>query len=587
MGLCLIGCSHPVLQTEKGAPLSGAVQTVIEPLPEAIAPEQPIPAPSEPAALIPPVEAPLPVRQTRIEQKLNGNMAMLPIVRGEVLLRDVSELKSFYGGRAWQPAWFDGDMPSTAVAVFLKVLGKAEEEGLSSGDYHYEEIKNLLGALGAGPDERAAVQADLDILLTDAYRAYAAHLYAGKIEPGRVSNQWPVQKKYDPKIPELQEIPPADRLEKTLLSLPPPYLGYRQLRDLLAKYRRIEAAGGWPVIPGGKLAPGQRNARVAALKQRLFLSGELPAMPAKNRDLYDASLEKAVRLFQRAHNQKEDGVAGPATLRLLNMTVGERMDQIRLNMERWRWMPRNMDRYIFVNIPSFEMKVAEKGFVVLKMRTIVGMEDNPTPSFADRLNQIEINPFWNIPQSIVEKEIVPKVKRDPSYLTRQGIRIYRDWRPNAPEISPAAINWKEVAPKKFPYRLVQDPGPMNPLGRIKFLFPNNFNVYMHDTPKRHLFDRQGRTFSHGCIRLEKPIDLAEYLLKNEPGWSKKQILKKIGTGERHVITLRNPIPVHIVYLTVWTGPDGLTYFRDDLYEYDHLLDTAMHKNSGKTGGYLF
>jgi len=293
MGLCLIGCSHPVLQTEKGAPLSGAVQTVIEPFPEAIAPEQPIPAPSEPAALIPPVEAPLPVRQTRIEQKLNGNMAMLPVVRGEVLLRDVSELKSFYGGRAWQPAWFDGDMPSTAVAVFLKVLGKAEEEGLSSGDYHYEEIKNLLGALGAGPDERAAVQADLDILLTDAYRAYAAHLYAGKIEPGRVSNQWPVQKKYDPKIPELQEIPPADRLEKTLLSLPPPYLGYRQLRDLLAKYRRIEAAGGWPVIPGGKLAPGQRNARVAALKQRLFLSGELPAMPAKNRDLYDASLEKA------------------------------------------------------------------------------------------------------------------------------------------------------------------------------------------------------------------------------------------------------------------------------------------------------
>jgi len=587
MGLCLVGCSHPALQTEKRAPLSGPVQTVIEPLPEAVAPEQTIPAPSEPAALIPPVETPLPAHRTLIELRLNGNMAMLPVVRGEILLRDVSELKSFYGGRAWQPAWFDGDMPSAAVAVFLKVLGKAEEEGLSSADYHYEEIKNLLGALDAAPDERATVQADLDILLTDAYRAYAAHLYAGKIEPGRVYNQWPVQKKYDPKIPELQEIPPADRLEKTLLSLPPPYLGYRQLQDLLAKYRRIEAAGGWPVIPGGKLAPGQRNARVAALKQRLFLSGELPAMPAKNRDLYDASLEKAVRLFQRAHNQKEDGVAGPATLRLLNMTIGERMDQIRLNMERWRWMPRNMDRYIFVNIPAFEMKVAEKGFVVLKMRTIVGMEDNPTPSFADRLNQIEINPFWNIPQSIVEKEIVPKVKRDPSYLTRQGIRIYRDWRPNALEISPATIDWKEVTPKKFPYRLVQDPGPMNPLGRIKFLFPNKFNVYMHDTPKRHLFDRQGRTFSHGCIRLEKPIDLAEYLLKNEPGWSKKQILKQIGTGQHQVITLRHPIPVHIVYLTVWTGPDGLTYFRDDLYEYDHLLHTAMHKNGGKTGGYLF
>jgi len=576
-----------VLQSEKVAPPSKTVQTAVEPLPEAVVPEQPMPEPPDPATLISPVEAPLPVRRTPIEQKLNGNMAMLTVVRGEVLLRDVAELKSFYGGRAWQPAWFDGDVPTAAVAVFLKVLGKAEEEGLSSGDYHYEEIKKLLGSLDASADEKADRQADLDIMLTDAYRAYAAHLYAGKIEPGRISNQWPVQKKYDPKISELKEIPPADRLEKTLLSLSPPYLGYQQLRELLAKYRRIEAAGGWPVIPGGKLVPGQRNARVTALKQRLSLSGELPTMPVKNRDLYDASLEKAVQLFQRAHNQKEDGVAGPATLRLLNMPIGERMDQIRLNMERWRWMPRNMDRYIFVNIPSFEMKVAEKGFVVLKMRTIVGMEDNPTPSFADRLNQIEINPFWNIPQSIVEKEIVPKVKRDPSYLTRQGIRIYRDWRPNSPEISPKTINWKEVTPKKFSYRLVQDPGPLNPLGRIKFLFPNNFNVYMHDTPTRHLFGRQGRTFSHGCIRLEKPIDLAEYLLKNEPGWSKKQILKKIGTGERQVITLRNPIPVHIVYLTVWTGPDGLTYFRDDLYEYDHLLDTAMHKNGGKTGGYLF
>lgn len=526
--------------------------------------------------------------QSKIAEKLTRELPALPVLQGAALLRGVDELKIFYAGRAWQPAWFEGDAPSAAVSAFLQALRRAEEEGLSSRDYHYDEINALLNSWASlSPDKKTDIQADLDILLTDAYRSYAAHLYGGKMEPGRVSDQWPLQKNYDPPMPALKEIPPSDRLEKTLLSLPPAYLGYRQLRDLLARYRRTDAAGGWPVISGGKLMSGQRNARVAALKQRLFLSGELTVLPAKNRDLYDAALEKAVRLFQRAHNLKEDGAVGGETLRLLNIPVGERIRQIRLNMERWRWMPRNLDRYIFVNIPSFELKVAEKGFVVLKMRTIVGKEDKPTPSFADQLTQIEINPFWNIPRSIVEKEIIPKVKRDPSYLSREGIRIYRDWRPDAPEIPPTEIAWDQVTPKKFLYRLVQDPGPLNPLGQIKFLFPNNFNVYMHDTPSRYLFSRQGRTFSHGCIRLEKPLDLAEYLLRGEKGWTKKQIQKKIDSKERFVITLRDPIPVHIVYFTVWTGGDGLAYFRDDLYEYDRLLDTAMRRNGEKAGGFLF
>ncbi|NLN59550.1 MAG: L,D-transpeptidase family protein [Deltaproteobacteria bacterium] len=545
--------------------------------------------PEEPGVSVPPIEDVRPIVRPTIEQKLAGNLTVLPVIHGTALLSDIDELRSFYVARNWQHAWFHDNRPTAAVSAFLGTLEKAEEEGLSSRDYHDMEIKDLLTTLNDlnGTEEAAMLRVELDILLTDAYRAYASHLYGGKIEPGRLSSQWPVQKKPGPVISELKEIPPAEQMEKTLFSLPPPYLGYRQLRDLLAKYRRIEAGGGWPVIPKGNLAPGKRDPHVALLRQRLFLTGELKEMSVKDLDFYDRSLEKAVRLFQRAHNQKIDGVVGPATLRLLNMTVTERIDQLRLNMERWRWMPRDMNRYIFVNIPAFELKVAERGFVVLKMRTIVGTEDKPTPSFRGHLNQIELNPFWNIPRSITEKEIIPIVKRDPSYLTRQGIRIYRDWRPNAQEVPPQTINWKEVTPKKFPYRLVQDPGPLNPLGRIKFLFPNHFNVYMHDTPSRHLFGREGRTFSHGCIRLEKPVELARYLLKNELGWDGNQILKKIGTGEHQVITLRSPIPVHIVYFTVWTGPDGLAYFRDDLYEYDHLLDTAMHKNVGKTGGFLF
>jgi murein L,D-transpeptidase YcbB/YkuD len=587
----LYGCVSPVHRADGIAlPPAAVLNHPVEPEPQITQREE---APPLPLITAPPISPSVEEKsfsgiQGKIEDKLNRELLVLPVLRGAALLRGVDELKSFYAARTWQPAWFDGEAPSATVSAFLKALGKAEEEGLSSREYHHDEINGLLNSwMSLASDAKTDAQADLDILLTDAYRAYAAHLYGGKIEPGRVSDQWPVQKTYDPKIPELEEIPTSDRLEKTLLSLSPAYLGYRQVRDLLARYRRIEAAGGWPVIPGGKLVLGQRNARVAVLKKRLYLSGELSALPAKNRDLYDASLEKAVKLFQRAHNQKEDGVAGPATLRLLNIPVAERIDQIRLNMERWRWMPRNMDRYIFVNIPSFELKVAEKGLVVLKMRTIVGMEEKPTPSFANRVTHIEINPVWNIPRSIIEKEIIPKVKKDPAYLSRQGIRIYRDWRPDAKEISPKDLDWKTINPRKFPYRLVQDPGPLNPLGQIKFLFPNVYDVYMHDTPSRHLFTREGRTFSHGCIRLEKPLDLAEYLLRAEPGWTRSQIVKKIESKQRLVITLRDTIPVHIVYFTVWIGDGGLAYFRDDLYEYDRQLDTAIHRSGGKKGGFLF
>ncbi len=523
-----------------------------------------------------------------VASRFTPDLAALPVVRGASLLRGVDELKAFYESRGWQPAWLQADELSESAAVLLRILEQAEAEGLQPKDYHIQEIKALLNSPARHDTAtRSLLQADMDLLLTDAYRAYAAHLFWGKMEPGRFSDQWPIHKPYEPHMPPLTDIPRAEELEAALQNLLPTAAEYRRLRELLARYRHIRDAGGWPFIPKGKLERGQRDARVALLQKRLLLSGELKELPARHRELFDASLERAVRFFQRAHNLQEDGVVGPATLRLLNIPVEDRITQIRLNMERWRWMPRTLDRHILVNIPSFELKVLERDQAVLKMRTIVGKEANPTPSFTERLSQIEINPLWNVPRSIVEKEIIPKVKTDPSYLTLQGLRIYRDWRPDAPEIPPTEIDWEKMTPKKFPYRLVQDAGPLNPLGRIKFLFPNKHDVYMHDTPSRHLFQRKGRTFSHGCIRIEKPVELAEYLLKGETGWGRKQIHEEIRSGQRHVIFLREKIPVHIVYFTVWTGEGGLVYFRDDLYEYDRQLDTAMRPHPGKAGGFLF
>jgi len=589
--LFLYGCAVPVHQVDRvmlplpALETASAVASAAEPsLPET----ETAVLPASPDVSSPEGDASTGDLRSRIEAKLTRDFPVVPILQGEALLRGMDELRSFYADRAWRPAWFLEGVPVPAVPAFLRALGKAEEEGLFPEDYHLKTIHTLLGSLEKLPAERkSAMTADLEILLTDAYLSYTTHLYHGRMEPGRLTSQWPVQKRAASKLPGFDDIPDAGQFERRLEGLLPAYPEYRQLRVVLARYRRIEAAGGWPVISGGKLMKGQRNPRVASLKRRLFLSGELSALPVRNRDLFDAALEKAVRSFQRAHNLKEDGVAGGETLRLMNIPVRERIGQIRLNMERWRWMPRNSDRFILVNIPAFSMKVVEKGKVVLKMKTIVGKQENPTPSFGNRMTHIEINPTWNVPTSIVRKEIIPKVKRNPGYLSSEQIRIYQDWRPGSKEISPGSLDWKKIDPRSFPYHLVQDPGPKNPLGRIKFLFPNSHDVYMHDTPSRHLFNRQGRTFSHGCIRLEKPIDLAEYLLRNDTGWKKAQIMKKINSGQRLLIALRNPIPVHLVYFTVWSDETGLVYFRDDLYEYDRYLGKAMNHQQGKTGGFLF
>ena len=587
--LFLYGCISPVNQVDRVILPPPAVKTAaVEPLRFETETEKTVSLPAGPSVSSPEEDASTGDLRSRIEAKLTRDLPGMPVLQGVVLLRGIDELRSFYTRRDWQPAWFQDGIPVPVMSAFLRALGRAGEEGLSSEDYHYREIRTLLDSLEKLPvDRKVEITADLEILLTDACLSYAAHLYRGKMEPGKLTDQWPVQKQNISTIPGFEKIPEAGQIEKRLEELSPAYPEYRQLRNVLARYRRIEAAGGWPFIPGGKLTKGQRNPRVASLKRRLFLSGELTVLPARNKELFDAGLETAVRSFQRAHNLKEDGVAGGETLRLLNIPVEERIRQIRLNMERWRWMPRNSNRYIMVNIPAFSMKVVEKGKVVLKMKTIVGRQENPTPSFGDRMTHIEINPVWHVPTSIVRKEIIPKVKRNPGYLSSEGIRIYRDWRPDAKEISPASLDWKTIDPRNFPYHLVQDPGPLNPLGRIKFLFPNSHDVYMHDTPSRHLFNRQGRTFSHGCIRLEKPIDLAEYLLRNDTGWKKAQIMKKINSGQRLLIALRNPIPVHIVYFTVWSDETGLVYFRDDLYEYDRYLGKAMNQQQGKTGGFLF
>ena len=512
-----------------------------------------------------------------IEQKISHDLELAPILQGNTINQSAKTLADFYCRRSWLPAWFHDGTLLSSVTKLLEIIGKADEEGLSPNDYHYDTITNLL-YFSEEPSSPLMneIIADLDILLTDAYQSYASHLLWGKSGYGKEFALAPAASDDELSLLFL-EIPEESQLEETMTGFIPPHPEYAQLKQLLISYRQIETEGGWPAITGKTLAKGNKGTRVASLKRRLYLTGELEQITPGHEDLFDTDLEKAVRLFQKTQNLKESGTANTETLKLMNIPVTKRIQQIRMDMERWRWMPRNLDRYILVDIPDFSMKVVENGETVLQMKTIVGKTKNPTPIFSGNLSIVELNPTWNIPVSIIRNEIVPETKKDPSYITRQRIKIYRDWRSKSPEILPDSLDWDTIDAQKFPYRLVQDSGPSNSLGRVKFLFPNIHDIYMHDTPSRYLFKRKDRAFSHGCIRLEHPVNLAEYLLKEGHKWNREQIQKKINTGQTTKITLDNPIPVYITYFLVGIDDSGYPSFRKDFYEYNVLLEKAMNR----------
>ena len=274
------------------------------------------------------------------------------------------------------------------------------------------------------------------------------------------------------------------------------------------------------------------------------------------------------------------GRVGPATLAALNVSSADRVDQILLNMERWRWLPQDLGtRHIIVNIADFKLQVMENGQPVLNMKIIVGKGYRRTPVFSDKITYLVLNPSWLIPHEIAVKDKLPLVRKDPEYFTKQNIRVFRGWGAESREINSKTVNWSAVTPQTFPYRLRQDPGPENALGRIKFMFPNRFNIYIHDTPYRTLFHKASRTFSSGCIRIEKPLELAAYVLKPDSRWHPDAIRAALEQGEERTIPLPEPIPVHLLYWTVFVDPTGNLQFRPDIYNRDKRLSDALRKKS--------
>jgi murein L,D-transpeptidase YcbB/YkuD len=285
-----------------------------------------------------------------------------------------------------------------------------------------------------------------------------------------------------------------------------------------------------------------------------------------------------VILFQKRHGLKADGAVGRETINALNVPLRQRVRQMELNLERLRWILGGLEeRFIVVNIANFQLDVIENDKSVLSIKVVVGKPYLKTPVFTAKMTHIVINPVWNIPDSIARKEILKKIKKDPQYLSDQNIKVFKGWEPQEQPIDPKDIDWSKVSEKALPYRFRQEPGPLNPLGNLKFMLPNEFDVYLHDTPSKGLFSRSTRSFSHGCIRIEKPLELAEYLFRDDPGWSQKELSAAIEKGAEQIITIPHPMNVHFLYLTTWVDDKGVVQFRNDTYGRDAGLDEALHR----------
>ncbi len=483
----------------------------------------------------------------------------------------------FYRARDFRPFWVGRDGVELASADLLKALQAASAEGLNPSDYHVEEIAAYLS--GGLRDE--VELARLDVLLTDAFFGYGLDVRSGRMAPRHADPDWHIEPEPFDVEEALHGALSQGTMRDTLAALPPPAAGYRQLKQALHHYRAIRAKGGWPSVSGGEtLRPGMYQPRVQELRSRLQASGEM-GESGGDPNLFDASLMKAVMAFQQRHGIEVDGQVGPATLAALNVGVDARIRQIIINMERWRWLPRVYGRrYIMVNSAGFTLSAMEEGRSVLDMRVIVGRDYRQTPSFSSPMESVVVNPYWYVPRTVLRQDFLPALRRDPGHLQRLGIQVFSSLAGQGRRVDPFSVDWHAVDEERFPYVLRQEPGPNNALGRLKFMMPNSYGIYLHDTPNRKLFERTVRTFSSGCIRVEDPVKLAQYALAGQPEGARRSLEGQLAAGRPRQIALREPLPVYLVYWTAWVEADGGVAFRDDIYSRDLGMSEGLWPGRG-------
>ena len=462
------------------------------------------------------------------------------------------------------------------VKDLLDYIGSIADDGLNPEDYHLSDLLVLKLRLDDIESPDPAVLADYDILLTDSLVRVCYHMQFGKVDPESLDPAWNMTR-------QVRNANPVGAIEKRLRTgtlargldnIRPDIDYYHLLKSVLKNYRAIQEAEGWEPVPEGPtLKPGMTDARIRQLRKRLAITGDVD-VTVTGSDYYDEGLKAAVMHFQARHRLKTDGIVGKNTYAALNVTVKQKIDQIRVNLERARWVFHELpEEYIVVDIAGFQAYSYEDLNVTWTSKVQVGKPFRKTPVFKSKIKYLVFNPTWTVPPTILQKDILPKIKKNPDYLSKMKISVIdRKGR----IVDPDSVNWSKYS-KSVPYILRQEPGPHNALGRIKFIFPNKHFIYLHDTPSRSLFGRQDRAFSSGCIRVEKDIELAELLLNDPEKWNRESIQELIDTNKTQRVNLPTPKPVMLLYVTIWFDENNNFIFKKDVYDRDRQVLDGLNE----------
>ena len=465
-------------------------------------------------------------------------------------------IRNFYNARNYQYAWFFKEGIADYAATFLNL--QSDYISYSGDSSIYDPALAYLtdsssDTLTYNPPDAERLRSEL--LLTRQFFRYAARAYGGRRDINATDLGWYIPRKKIDAAAFLDSL--LRNRGQNLAGYEPVNGQYNLLKGYLLKYYEAQKKGLWNPIPPGKgtYRPGESSATISQLKKRLLITGDL--VEKDTSDVFTTALSGAIKEYQHRYGLTEDGVVGPALLKELSTPLGARIQQILVNMERMRWVPAEPTTdYLLVNIPEFRLHVYEKGKHIWDMKVVVGATAHNTVIFNGNLKYIVFRPYWNVPPSIIKNEILPGIKRNKNYLADHN------------------MEWNGGAVR-------QKPGPRNSLGLVKFLFPNSYNIYLHDTPSKSLFNESKRAFSHGCIRLSEPKKLAEFLLRNEPGWDEARITRAMTAGNERYVTLKEPVPVFIGYFTAWVDGNGKLNFRDDIYGHDKEMQQHLFANAGK------
>lgn len=511
-----------------------------------------------------------------------------PVVAGIELFSSVV-IYRFYGERYFEPAW-NKDAKLLEIAYEMRYeIGQSKFDGLNPEDYHLAIINfyfdKIESSSKAGQKVANSDFAALDVLLTDSYVMLSSHLNMGKVDPESLKTIWNIQRN-SPELRidlRLESALAKGSIRKSFEEIYPSFTIYRKMRDGLRqlfddqnRFDREQEAS-WKSLKTNKSVKlGESDNIIPEIRKRLYFWEFLQPYQTHEEKIYDSLMESGIKLLQKRHGMEPDGVIGQGTIRAANMTPEDLITTASVNLERLRWLPDSIKdlELILVNTANFQLDFIQKRDTIFTSRVIVGKSYHSTPQFSAQMSYIVFSPTWTVPASITRNEIIPAVKRDHQYLAKKSMRLLTS---SGAVVDPNTIDWGKVNPRNFPYIVRQEPGDQNSLGLVKFMFPNKYSVYIHDTPSRSLFAREDRALSHGCIRIQKPFELAKTLLSFDANWTDEKIRNAMRQSREQTVMLDRKIPVVILYLTYWTDGRGNAYFRHDIYDRDAEIFNALKK----------